>query len=88
MGLGMVIISWIVFGAFVGWLAGLFMRKPTSGCLVNIALGLVGALTGGFIFSQLGGGFDYAAHGFIVSTIVAVIGTVVVLALWNLLHRR
>ena len=83
------IISWIVFGAFVGWLAGFFMGRPKEGCLVNIALGLVGALVGGFIFSQLnGGGFHYEAHGFIISTVVAVIGAVIVLAIWNAVHRR
>ena len=82
------VLSWIVFGAFVGWLAGFFMPKPAGGCLVNIALGLVGSLAGGFIFSQLSGGFHYEMHGFIVSTIVAVIGAVIVLAIWNALHRR
>ncbi len=85
----MAILSWIVFGAFVGWLAGFFMAKPQGGCLVNIALGLVGALAGGFIFQQLSGGtFSYEAHGFIASTVVAVIGAVIVLALWNAMHRR
>jgi uncharacterized membrane protein YeaQ/YmgE (transglycosylase-associated protein family) len=85
----MAIISWVFFGAFVGWLAGFFMPKPKTGCLVNIALGLVGALAGGFIFQSLtGGNFSYDAHGFIVSTLVAVIGAVAVLAIWNALHKR
>jgi uncharacterized membrane protein YeaQ/YmgE (transglycosylase-associated protein family) len=85
----MIILGWIFFGAFVGWLAGFFMPRPRGGCLVNIALGLMGALAGGFIFQTLtGGGFTYEAHGFIVSTIVAVIGAVAVLAIWNALHRR
>ena len=83
------ILSWIVFGAFVGWLAGFFMPRPRQGCLVNIALGLVGALLGGFIFQTLtNGGFHYEAHGFVISTLVAVIGAVIVLAIWNALHRR
>lgn len=82
------ILSWIVFGAFVGWLSGFFIGKPREGCLVNVALGLVGSLAGGFIFSQLTGGFHYEAHGFVISTVVAVIGAVIVLAIWNALHRR
>jgi len=45
----MVILGWIVFGAIVGWLASRIMGKDGSGCMVNIALGLVGALAGGFI---------------------------------------
>ncbi|HWA68654.1 MAG TPA: GlsB/YeaQ/YmgE family stress response membrane protein [Rhizomicrobium sp.] len=85
----MAVISWIFFGAFIGWLAGFFMPKPQQGCLVNIALGLVGALLGGFIFQALtGGNFSYDQHGLIVSSLVAVIGAVLVLAIWNALHRR
>jgi uncharacterized membrane protein YeaQ/YmgE (transglycosylase-associated protein family) len=79
----MIVIGWIVFGAFVGWLASLVMGKRGEGCFVNIALGLVGALVGGLLFRGLAPGFRYEMHGFIVSTIVAVIGAVIVLALWN-----
>lgn len=77
----MVILGWIVFGAVVGWLASRIMGKDSSGCMVNIALGLVGALAGGFIFRALSGGFEYEQHGFLVSTVVAVIGAVIVLAI-------
>jgi uncharacterized membrane protein YeaQ/YmgE (transglycosylase-associated protein family) len=85
----MIILGWVIFGAFVGWLAGFFMPKPQSGCLVNIALGLAGALAGGFIFQSLtGGSFSYETSGAIVSTVVAVIGAVAVLAIWNALHKR
>jgi uncharacterized membrane protein YeaQ/YmgE (transglycosylase-associated protein family) len=77
------ILGWIVFGAFIGWLASLIMGKQGSGCLVNIALGLVGALAGGFLFRALSGSFNYESQGFIVSTLVAVIGAVIVLAVWN-----
>jgi len=50
------ILGWIVFGAFVGWLASAIMGKRGGGCMVNIALGLVGALAGGFMFQQLSPG--------------------------------
>ncbi|MEI7962634.1 MAG: GlsB/YeaQ/YmgE family stress response membrane protein [Verrucomicrobiota bacterium] len=40
----MFILGWIFFGAFIGWLSTLVMGKQSGGCLVNIALGLVGAL--------------------------------------------
>jgi uncharacterized membrane protein YeaQ/YmgE (transglycosylase-associated protein family) len=78
----MYILSWIVFGAFTGWLASKIVNKRGEGCLINIALGLLGAVVGGFIFRQLTG-FRYEFHGFIVSTLVAVIGAIIVLALWN-----
>ena len=83
------VLGWIVFGAFIGWLATLVMGKQSGGCMVNIALGLVGALAGGFLFRALSGHFEYEQHNFIVSTLVAVIGAIVVLAIWNAItgHR-
>jgi len=49
----------------------------------------VGALAGGFLFRALSGNFEYEQHGFIISTLVAVIGAIVVLAVWNAItgHR-
>ena len=85
----MVVLGWIFFGALVGWLAGFFLPQPKRGCMVNIALGLAGSLLGGFIFQTLSGGnFSYETSGGIVSTLVAVIGAVIVLAIWNALHNR
>lgn len=83
----MAVISWIIFGAFIGWLASWIMGKR-SGCILNIALGLVGALAGGLVFGLLSGGFDYDQHGFIISTLVAVIGAVIVIAGWNAVTGR
>jgi uncharacterized membrane protein YeaQ/YmgE (transglycosylase-associated protein family) len=83
----MYILSWIFFGAFTGWLASKLVNKRGQGCLVNIALGLVGALIGGFIFHRLAG-FRYDSSGFFLSTFVAVIGAVIVLAIGNAISRR
>jgi uncharacterized membrane protein YeaQ/YmgE (transglycosylase-associated protein family) len=77
------ILGWILFGAFVGWLASWIMGKQGGGCMVNIALGLVGALAGGFLFRGLSGQFEFGRHGFVISTVVAVIGAIIVLAIWN-----
>ena len=83
------IAGWIFLGAFAGWLASSIMGKQGGGCMVNIALGLVGALAGGFLFRALSGHFEYEQHNFIVSTLVAVIGAIIVLAIWNAItgHR-
>jgi uncharacterized membrane protein YeaQ/YmgE (transglycosylase-associated protein family) len=83
----MAVLSWIFFGAFIGWLASWIMGRR-SGCFLNIALGLVGALLGGVLFSALGPGFDYNQHNFIVSTLVAVIGAVIVIAVASAVTRR
>ena len=82
------ILGWIVFGAIAGWLASLIMGKQGSGCMVNVALGLVGALAGGFLFQTLGG-FSYEQNSFWISLLVAVIGAIIVLAVWNAItgHR-
>jgi uncharacterized membrane protein YeaQ/YmgE (transglycosylase-associated protein family) len=77
----MYILSWIFFGAFTGWITSLIVNKRGEGCIVNTALGLVGALVGGWLFRQLVG-FHYEEHGFFISTLVAVIGAVVVLFLY------
>lgn len=77
----MYILSWIFFGAFTGWIAGLIVNRRGEGCMINTALGLVGALVGGFLFCQLTG-FHYEEHGFVISTLVAVIGAIIVLFIY------
>jgi uncharacterized membrane protein YeaQ/YmgE (transglycosylase-associated protein family) len=82
------ILGWIVFGAFIGWIANAIMGRRGGGCMVNIALGLVGALAGGFLFQALSPGFNYEQQGFIVSSLVAVIGAILVLVVWNAIQGR
>ena len=83
----MYILGWTFFGALTGFIASKIVNKRGEGCLVNTALGLVGALVGGFLFRQFGP-FDYEMHGFIVSTFVAVLGAVIVLLIWNAITGR
>ena len=82
----MSIIGWVFFGAITGWLASLIVNKRGEGCIVNMALGLVGALVGGFIFRALTG-FDMFKFN-LTSMLVAIIGAVVVLFLWNAITGR
>jgi len=82
----MSIIVWIIFGAITGWLASLIVNKRGEGCIVNIAIGLVGALVGGFIFRALTN-FDVFRFN-LTSMFVAIIGAVVVLFLWHALTGR
>jgi uncharacterized membrane protein YeaQ/YmgE (transglycosylase-associated protein family) len=78
----MYILGWIVFGALTGWVASKIVNKRGEGCMVNTALGLVGALVGGWLFRDLVG-FRYEFHGFFVSMFVAVIGATIVLFLYH-----
>lgn len=77
----MSIIGWIFFGALTGWLASLIVNKRGEGCILNMALGLVGALVGGFLFSAIGGS---PVTGFnLYSIFVAIMGAVIVLVVWH-----
>lgn len=77
------ILSWIIFGGLAGWVASIIMRKNASmGIFANIIVGIVGAFIGGFIMNLIGG---WAITGFnIRSFLVAVVGSVVLLAIINL----
>lgn len=85
----MYILGWIFFGALTGWLASILVGRRGQGCMVNMALGLVGAVVGGFIFRSLTGiPFIYEFHSLMIQAAVAVIGAVIVLLLWNAVSRR
>lgn len=83
----MSIIGWVILGAVAGWLASIVTgRNAQMGCIANIVAGVVGALIGGFVFSLLGG---TGVTGFnLYSLIVAFIGAVIVLAIWNAISGR
>jgi uncharacterized membrane protein YeaQ/YmgE (transglycosylase-associated protein family) len=79
----MSILGWIIFGAVTGWLASLIVNKQGEGCILNIALGLVGALVGGAIFRAL---TRFDMFGFnLTSMFVAILGAIIVLFLWHAL---
>lgn len=79
------ILLWIVFGALVGWIASLIM-KSGGGLLMDIVLGIVGAVVGGFIFNLFGG---QGITGFnLYSIIVAVIGAIIVVWVGRLITNR
>jgi uncharacterized membrane protein YeaQ/YmgE (transglycosylase-associated protein family) len=80
------ILTWILFGAIAGWLASILAgRNERMGCFGNIAVGIVGALIGGVIFSALGGS---GVTGFnIWSLFVAVIGAIVFLVILDAIRR-
>jgi uncharacterized membrane protein YeaQ/YmgE (transglycosylase-associated protein family) len=81
-----VILGWVFFGALTGWIASKIVNRRGEGCMVNTALGLVGAVVGGYI-RQLTG-FRYEYHGFFTSMFVAVLGAVLVLFVYHGLTGR
>jgi uncharacterized membrane protein YeaQ/YmgE (transglycosylase-associated protein family) len=82
------ILSWIVFGLIAGIIARLLMpgRDP-GGCTITMLLGVVGAFVGGFLY-RLVTGTEFLYFGFdLRSFAIAVVGAVVVLAIYRLVLR-
>jgi len=80
------VIAWIVLGLIAGFIASKIVNHTGSGVLIDIVLGVVGALVGGFLFSMFGA---VGVTGFnIYSMLVAIVGAVVVLWLYHALVGR
>ncbi len=79
------ILSWIIFGALVGWLASLIMKRDAQmGALANIIVGIVGSFIGGWIGSTLGLGYTTGEFS-IMGIIMGVVGASVLLFVIGLL---
>ena len=77
----MSIISWIILGLIAGFVGAKIVNREGQGFWLNIALGIVGALVGGFLFSLFGASGVTGLN--IWSMIVAIVGSVVVLLIYN-----
>lgn len=77
----MSILAWVLLGLIAGFVGSKLVNKTGEGVLLDIVLGIVGAIVGGYVFSMFG------AHGVtglnIYSLIVAVIGSVLVLVIYH-----
>jgi uncharacterized membrane protein YeaQ/YmgE (transglycosylase-associated protein family) len=82
----MSIISWIILGLIAGFIGSKIVDKQGQGIWLDIALGIVGALVGGFLFSLFGATGVTGLN--IWSMIVAIIGAVAVLAIYNAVTGR
>ena len=80
------VISWIILGLIAGWIASKFVNKTGSGMMMDIALGVVGAIVGGVIAGFFG--MNGVTGLNIWSLIVAVIGAVVVLWIYHAVVAR
>jgi uncharacterized membrane protein YeaQ/YmgE (transglycosylase-associated protein family) len=82
------VLSWIVFGLIAGALAKLIMPgKDPGGCLVTMVIGILGALLGGFLGTEV---FDFGeVTGFDVrSLLIAILGSIIILLIYRLVVRR
>lgn len=82
------LISWIIFGALAGWVAGILMgRNERQGCIMRILVGVLGAFLGGLLVEIITGqginfGWNWRSFG------VAVIGAVLLLSITGWGQRR
>ena len=78
------IVTWIVFGFVVGWIADrLFPGRHPAGCWVTSALGICGALLFNYLSVQFLGGFLGGHHW-----IGAILGTLMLLTLYNVVFAK
>lgn len=81
------LLAWIVLGALAGWLASIVMRTDAEqGAFMNVIVGIVGAVIGGFIMQMFGAS---GVSGFsLYSLLVAVGGAIVLLAVYKSFTNR
>ncbi len=80
------IISWIILGLIAGFIGSKIVDRQGQGFWLDIALGIVGAIVGGFLFDLFGATGVTGLN--IYSMIVAIVGAVVVLLTYNALANR
>jgi uncharacterized membrane protein YeaQ/YmgE (transglycosylase-associated protein family) len=80
----------IVIGGILGWLASIVMRRDAQqGILLNIVVGIVGAILGGLLLAPLIGGDSITEGNFdIRSLLTSFLGAVILLAIVNLFTRK
>ena len=81
----MSLLEWIVLGLLAGFIASKIVNKSGEGALLDIALGIVGAVIGGFLFQTFGMAGVTGVN--IYSILVAVVGAIVFLVVYHAIFR-
>ena len=80
-------IAWIILGLISGFVASKLVNHTGSGILLDMVIGIVGALLGGFIGAKLGlGGLENFWS--LWTWLLAIVGAIVVLMIYNAVARR
>ena len=79
----------LIIGGIIGWLASIVMRTDAQqGILLNVVVGIIGSLLGGFLLGPLlGGGNLLSGNLDITSLVVALLGAIILLAIVNMFRR-
>ena len=82
------IIVWLVMGGIVGWIASMIMgTNAKQGIILNVVVGIVGALIGGWLIGPLLGAGSINEGITVMSFIVSLLGAVVLLAILSIFQR-
>jgi uncharacterized membrane protein YeaQ/YmgE (transglycosylase-associated protein family) len=79
-------IAWIVLGLVAGFIASKIVNKAGEGLVLDIVLGIIGAVVGGYLFQTFGMAGVSGVN--LYSILVAVIGAIVVLFIYHAIVRR
>ena len=79
-------LAWIILGLIAGFIGSKIVNHRGEGIFLDIILGIIGAVVGGWMFSGLGGHSISGVN--LYSIFVAVVGSVIVLFLWHAVVRR
>jgi uncharacterized membrane protein YeaQ/YmgE (transglycosylase-associated protein family) len=82
----MSILAWLILGLISGFIASKIVNRTGEGLILDIVLGIVGAMVGGFLFNELGAAGVSGLN--LYSMFVAVVGAIVVLLLYHAVFRR
>ncbi len=82
-------IIWLIVGGIIGWIASMIMRTDAEqGVVLNIVVGIVGALLSGWLITPLIGGSTINQGNFSLSSVlISLVGAIVLLAIVNLFRR-
>jgi len=78
-------LAWIVLGLIAGFIGSKIVNKRGEGLFLDIVLGVVGAIVGGWLFSMFGAGGVTGLN--LYSLLVAVVGAIVVLVVYHAIRR-
>ena len=83
-------ILWLVTGGVLGWIASMIMKTDAQqGVILNVVVGIVGALLGGWLLSPLLGAGTINSNDFSLAGLaVSLLGAVILLAIVNLVRRK
>ena len=78
-------LAWIVLGLIAGFIGSKIVNKQGEGLILDIILGIVGAVVGGWLFNRFGASGVTGVN--LYSLLVAIVGAVVVLVIYHAIRR-